>query len=30
MAAGMDVDIGSLDMGDVFAMGLEFGDVGVF
>jgi len=33
MAAGMDVDFGSLagmDMGDVFAMGLEFGDVGVF
>ena len=30
MAAGIDVDIGSLDMGDVFAMGLEFGDVGVF
>jgi hypothetical protein len=33
MAAGMDVDFGSLagmDMGDVFAMGMEFGDVGVF
>lgn len=33
MAAGMDVDFGSLasmDMGDVYAMGLEFGDVGVF